>query len=247
MLVKGSVSMYFEKLNNHQKQFLHSLGISSDKDMPSEFFEKIKSLNTDLSKEEQFCVSDYNKVYCYYTKLDMERLVGTDHDKYVNKSWIEAFSLLSRGEEISELYLNNPRYYENVDTKKVDMGLVEKDGNFYIFSKNGGGNNRLITLKLLAIMQKYRGEKLIAPLVRCRKVPSLETCQNIFYCEYPNGDYNTSGLEVKKSDLTSYDEFYDIVDGPIFTDNVVFQKIYGHDILNVVFKNTEYDNLTPRR
>lgn len=52
MLVTRSVSMYFEKLNNHQKQFLQSLGISSDKDMPSEFFEKIKSLNTDLSKEE---------------------------------------------------------------------------------------------------------------------------------------------------------------------------------------------------
>lgn len=57
--------MYFEKLNNHQKQFLQSLGISSDKDMLSEFFGKIKSLNTDLSKEEQFCVSDYNKIYCY--------------------------------------------------------------------------------------------------------------------------------------------------------------------------------------
>ena len=239
--------MYFEKLNNHQKQFLQSLGINSDKDMPPEFFKKIKSLNIDLTREEQFCVSDYNKVYCYYAKLDMERLIGTDHDKYINKSWIEAFCLLSRGDEIAELYLNNPNYYENSDTKKVDMGLVERDGNFYISGRAGGGNNRLITLKLLSIMQKYRGEKLIAPLVRCRRVPSLKTCQNIFYCEYPNGDFNTSGLEVKKADLTSPDEFYDVINGPIFTNNVVFQNIYGHDILNVAFKNTEFDNSTVRR
>lgn len=163
----------------------------------------------------------------------MTKLVGTDHDKYVNKTWIEAFSLLSRGNDIAELFLKNPSYYDNNDIKKADMGLIEKNGLFYISSKAGGGNNRLITLKLISIMQQYHDEKLIAPLVRCRRVPSFETCQNIFYCEYPDGDFNVSGLEIKKSNPRSAEEFYDIIDGPIFTDNVIFHNIFGPDILKV--------------
>ncbi len=225
--------MYFEKLSNYQKQLLISFGVKSDDDMPSEFFEEIRSVAVDLSKEEQYCVSDYYKSYCYFAKLDMTKLVGTDHDKYVNKSWIEAFSLLSRGNDIAELFLKNPSYYDNTDIKKADMGLIEKDGLFYISSKIGGGNNRLITLKLISIIQQYRSEKPISPLVRCRRVPSFETCQNIFYCEYPDGDFNISGLEIKKSSSDSEEEFYDVIDGPIFTDNVIFRDVFGHDILNV--------------
>lgn len=102
--------MYFEKLSNYQKQLLISFGVKSDDDMPSEFFEEIRLVAVDLSKEEQCCVSDYYKSYCYFAKLDMTKLVGTDHDKYVNKSWIEAFSLLSRGNDIAELFLKNPSY-----------------------------------------------------------------------------------------------------------------------------------------
>ena len=82
---------YFNNLSNSQKQLLINMGIYNDKDMPVEFFEKIRSLNDDLNEAELYCVSDYYKPYCYDSFLNLDKLIGTDHDKYKNKSWIKAF------------------------------------------------------------------------------------------------------------------------------------------------------------
>lgn len=226
---------YFNNLSNSQKQLLINMGIYNDKDMPVEFFEKIKSLNDDLNEAELYCVSDYYKPYCYDSFLNLDKLIGTDHDKYANKSWIEAFSILSRGEEIASLYLQNPTYYDNKDVSKIDMGVVEKNGFYYIFSRNGGGNNRLITLKIISIIQKHRGISLSAPLVRFRRVPTIETCENIFFCEFPDGSFKESGYKIRKSNPDSFQENYDIVYGPLFKDNVVYTNISGNNILKTVF------------
>ena len=228
---------YFDRLKKSQQDFLKKIGIYRDEDMPPEFFDTIKSLRQNLTEEEIYCVSDYYKSYCYNGNLDMTKLIGTDHDKYIGKSWIEAFCTLSRGEEIADLYLKNPDYYKNDDSKQIDMGVIEKDGYYYISSKNGGGNNRLITLKLLSIMQNKNGSSTVAPLVRFRKVPSLDTCKNIFFCEFPNGDFTVSGYEIKKTNFNSPEEYYDIIDGPVFTDNVIYTNVYGHEILETVLKD----------
>ena len=225
---------YFDKLSNLQKQFLKSLGINGDEDMPQGFFEIIKPLA--ITQEEMYCVSDYNKVYCYNGHLDMTKLVGTNHEKYVGKSWIEAFSILSRGDEIIEAYFKNPEYYSINDSDLIDIGVVEKNGYYYIFSKNGGGNNRLITMKLLSIVQLTKGLKLVSPAVRIRQVPSMDTCQNIFYCEFPTGNYITSGYTVKKSNLEDAEEIYDVMLGPISNNSIFLSGINGKDILKSVAK-----------
>lgn len=226
---------YFNNLSNSQKQLLINMGIYNDKDMPVEFFEKIRSLNDDLNEAELYCVSDYYKPYCYDSFLNLDKLIGTDHDKYKNKSWIEAFSILSRGEEIASLYLQNPTYYDNKDFSKIDMGVVEKNGSYYIFNRNGGGNNRLITLKIISIIQKNRGINILTPLVRFRRVPSIETCENIFFCEFPDGSLKESGYKVRKSNPNNFEENYDIIYGPLFKDNVVYTNISGNNILKTVF------------
>ena len=82
---------YFNKLSNSQKQLLINMGIYNDKDMPVEFFEKIRSLNDDLNEAELYCVSDYYKPYCYDSFLNLDKLIGTDHDKYKNKVGLKHF------------------------------------------------------------------------------------------------------------------------------------------------------------
>ena len=238
---------YFSVLSNSQKKLLMEMGIYCDADMPEEFFEKIKSLQQDLTEAEIYSISDYYKPYCYDGKLDMSRLVGTDHDKYANKSWIEAFSVLSRGEQIAALYLQNPDYYKNESIENIDMGLIEKDGFYYISSKNGGGNNRLITLKLLSILQNKKGMDTVSPLVRIRKVPTIETCNNIFYCEFPDGSFTESGYKVRKTNPTTSEEYYDIIYGPIFKNNVIYENVYGHEILKTVFQNEQNNDVNTKK
>lgn len=233
---------YFEHLGKKQQELLRTVGIFSDDDMPSQFFDKIKSLTQDLSEAEIYCVSDYYKPYCYEEKLDMTKLIGTDHDKYIGKSWIEAFSILSRGEEIADLYLKNPNYYKDENPDNIDMGLIEKDGNYYISSRCGGGNNRLITLKLLSIMSKINGQERITPFVRCRRVPTENTCENIFYCEFPNGNLTESGYTVRKTRPDNSEEYYDILYGPMFSNQVIFTNVFGPEILETVFQKRNDSN-----
>lgn len=238
---------YFDGLKESQQEFLMRIGIYSDVDMPPEFFDTIKSIQQELTEEERYCVSDYYKPYCYHGNLDMTKLIGTDHEKYIGKSWIEAFCILSRGEQIADSYLKNPDYYKNENPQNIDMGVIEKDGYYYISSKNGGGNNRLITIKLLSIVQNRNGSSIISPLVRFRKVPTLDTCKNIFFCEFPNGDLVESGYEIRKTDMNSPEEYYDIIDGPVFTDNVIFENVYGHDILKTISQKGTNRSHTPKK
>ena len=86
-------------------------------------------------------------------------------------------------------------------------------------------------------MQNKNGNRITAPLVRFRKVPSLDTCKNIFFCEFPNGGFSVSGYEIKKTNFNSPEEYYDIIDGPVFTDNVIYTNVYGHEILETVLKD----------
>ena len=101
--------------------------------------------------------------------------VGTDHDRYAGKTWLEAYVELDRGEENIEELLNNSKYYFE-DLKKRDMlshssdlGFIKKGNDYYIFSYAGGGNNRMIIMKIVYLA-----------LCNHKKENEIETLDNIF-------------------------------------------------------------------
>lgn len=154
-----------EKLSPNRKKFLQSLGITNDTEIPSSFFEKIRSYKEDTTPAEQFYCSDYTISGYFKIPFCMSQVVGTDHERYIGKSWLEAFMDLDRGEENLEMYFQNPDYYK-IDLKSskpnTNIGLVKKDNKFYIYSKAGGGNNRMMIMKIkyLAMAEKLNPEEL---------------------------------------------------------------------------------------
>lgn len=224
--------MIYEKLSPIKKKYMNVLGIYGDEDFPVEFFEKIKSTKDEITESEKFCIDDYNTCYCHNETIDFSRLVGTDHDKYAGKSWIEAFMILDRGDKNIEQFFQNPDYYRNNSKEQIDMGVVEKDGKYYIYSKCGGGNNRLIIMKLFYIVQRKNNKPFFSPLVRVRTVPTKSTADNIFYSMYPNGGFESSGLEIIKKDNTIKDEIYDIQDG--FRGPIILENVAGSEIIKKI-------------
>lgn len=129
------------------------MGIKTDDDIPSSFHEKIKVLDECITDSEKFYCSDYTLSGSFRIPFCVKNIIGTNHARYAGKSWLEAFLDLDRGDEIIELYFENPEYYTN-DLKKYETGstiggVVIKDNKGYIFSAAGGGNNRMITMKIL--------------------------------------------------------------------------------------------------
>lgn len=221
--------MIYEKLSPTKKKFLNLLGIYSDDDFPKEFYDVIKSTRDEITESEIFCVDDYRKCCCNNEYLDFSRLVGTDHDRYAGKSWIEAFSDLARGDENIELFFHNPKYYLNKSEDDIDMGVIEKDKEYFIYSRCGGGNNRLIMMKIFYLAQSRNSAPHFSPLVRVRTVPTKSTADNIFFCIFPNGGFPDSGLEVIKRDKSSKEERYDVREG--FSGPIILENVSGSEIL----------------
>lgn len=161
---------YFEKLTPNKKKFLESLGIYSDNDMPKSFFEPIKSCGDNMTASEYFYCGNPDVSGNYYLPFCIKDLIGTNHDAYVNKSWIEAFCKLDRGEENLEQYFKNPDYYDKgLKTSNQELnhtsniGVINKDEKYYVYSNAGGGNNRMIIMKIkyLALAEGKSEEELI--------------------------------------------------------------------------------------
>ena len=224
-----------DSLSPMKKKFFESIGIYSDRDIPPTFFEKIKSLNEDFSESEKFCISDYN--VCYYSQMpfNIRDLVGTDHDRYAGKSWLEAFLDLARGDENIELYFENPDYYSELQGRS-DLGLARKDGKFYILGVAGGGNNRLILMKIkyLALASRIKENENIDEMMNfyanVRQVPSKKTADSIFYLVFPDGSFCESGYYVINKSNNPNLELYDIVTGYPVDTNVVVSNIKGSEI-----------------
>jgi hypothetical protein len=143
-------------LSPSKKRFFESLGIIKDTDIPRSFFDKINSYKTDMTDSEKFYCEDYTISGSFLQTFCMKDIVGTDHDVYASKSWLQAFIELNRGDKTIDEYFLNPKYYDG-DLKKgntddvnhsSNIGLVEKNGQYYIHSSAGGGNNRMILMKL---------------------------------------------------------------------------------------------------
>ena len=232
----------FERLSELQKKYLYSLGIYSDADFPKTFFEKIASMDDDFSESEKFSISDINTCYNNVVPFCMKDLIGTNHSRYINKTWIEAFLDLDRADENIQLYFENPSYYENLK-ENSDLGLVKKDDKYYIFDKAGGGNNRLILMKIkyLALASKFENvDQMMSFYAKVRFAPSRQTADNIFYLVFPNGGYSTSGYNVlNKSDNPEL-EIYDIVKGPLFNFQIIATDVMGSDIKDIVEQQTNF-------
>ena len=143
-------------MNDIRKDFLESIHINTN-NYPATFYERIQ--NIPLSNiETEYCVVPN---YCDGKKEEfhIRDLVGTNHQRYAGKTWIEAYLDLDRGANIIELYNKNPNYYKEIrDPNKTDLGLIKVDGKYYIFDKAGGGNNRLITMKIMYLSEIASGK-----------------------------------------------------------------------------------------
>lgn len=226
-----------DNLSPIKKKFFESIGIYSDSDIPAAFFERIKSLNDDLSESEKFCIGDYNICYSAQMPFCIRNLVGTDHDRYAGKNWLEAFLDLDRGDKNLQLYFQNPNYYSGLQ-EKSDLGLIKKDGKFYILGRAGGGNNRLIIMKIkyLALANKSTNldelDKIMSFYANVRQVPSKGTADSIFYLVFPDGGFRESGYYAINKSNNPDIELYDITSGYPLDTKVIARDIHGSDIRN---------------
>ncbi len=227
-----------ENLTPLKRKFFENIGIFNDSDIPETFFETIKSLRDNLIESEQFCISDYNISFSSIHPFCIKDLIGTDHDRYAGKSWIEAFLDLDRGDKNLQLYFDNPSYYQLLQTGEChDLGLAKKDGKYYILGQAGGGNNRLIIMKLkyLALANKNSNDinKIDSEhtfYANVRHVPKKETANNIFYLTFPDGSYKTSGYYVVNRSSDENIELYDIVEGYPLNTKVIASNLTGEEI-----------------
>lgn len=149
-------------MNDIRKKFLESIHVSTE-NYPASFYEKIQNIPLSSIETEYCAVPNY----CDGKKEEfhIRDLIGTNHERYVGKTWIEAYLDLDRGNDIIQLYNQNPNYYKEIrEPDKTDLGLIKLDGKYYIFDKAGGWNNRLITMKIMYLSQmannKINSEKI---------------------------------------------------------------------------------------
>ncbi len=144
-------------MNDIRKKFLESIHVSTE-NYPASFYEKIQNIPLSSIETEYCAVPNY----CDGKKEEfhIRDLIGTNHERYVGKTWIEAYLDLDRGNDIIQLYNQNPNYYKEIrEPDKTDLGLIKLDGKYYIFDKAGGGNNRLITMKIM-YLSKMANDKI---------------------------------------------------------------------------------------
>lgn len=230
-----------ERLTPARKRFFEELGILDDNDIPESFFDIIQSYSDNFSESEKFCINDYNIAFCSKTFFSLRDVVGTNHDRYANKTWIEAFLDLDRGEEILELYFNNPKYYDELkEMNNCDIGLAFKDGKYYILGCAGGGNNRMIIMKIkyLAFASKRNCdlEKLNSQfsfIGNVRISPNEKIAKSIFYLMFPNGGFIPSDYQVVNKSQSMDNPLFDIVSGYPLNTQVVYKNMDSESLASL--------------
>ena len=228
-------------LGKYGKRFLNELGIEEDKDIPESFFEIIKTYSECFSEGEQFCLNDYHIAFVNQFKFSMDKVVGTNHNRYAGKTWLDAFMDLDRGEKLLDLYFKNPSYYDTLKERDgIDLGFALKNGEYYIFDKAGGGNNRMVLMKIKYLALKAKGDiddkKLDVEFSFCGNVrmsPPDAIAKKIFYFMFPDGSYRESGYQIlnKSNDITN-PLFQIVTDYPVST-NVIRDDVTYDDILHL--------------
>ena len=135
-------------MDNIKAKFLWDLGIRKD-NYPKTFLDTIQDINKMVTNVEIGYCGVSSRCGGQPGMFCIKDVVGTNHSRYAGQTWIDAFLDLDRGANIIKLYKDNPSYWEEIKSiGKSDIGLLEYGDKYYIFSKAGGGNNRLITIKL---------------------------------------------------------------------------------------------------
>ena len=233
-----------EKLTPNRKKFLEELGITKTEEIPNSFFEPIESYIDSFTKEERFCLSDQNISFCKQGLVSIKDIVGTNNKQYANKTWLEAFLELERGEELIEEYFNNSSYEENLKNReKVAIGLVYKNGKYFLYDRAGGGDNKLILMKLkyLALVAKENTalaslEEKFSFYANIRKAPEEEIARRIYYFIYPSGSFEESGYYVLNISSDSTQPLYRIVTNYPRRTNIVCDKVTEQDLLQITEK-----------
>jgi len=88
-------------MNDIRKKFLESIYVSTE-NYPASFYEKIQNIPLSSIETEYCAVPNY----CDGKKEEfhIRDLIGTNHERYVGKTWIEAYLDLDRGNDIIQLY-----------------------------------------------------------------------------------------------------------------------------------------------
>lgn len=129
-------------------RFLWDLGIRKD-NYPKTFLDTIQDIGEMVTNVELGYCAVASRCDGQPGMFCIKDVVGTDHSRYAGKTWIDAFLDLDRGANIINLYKDNPSYWEEIKSLgNSDIGLLKYGDKYYIFSKAGGGNNRLITMKM---------------------------------------------------------------------------------------------------
>ena len=133
---------------NIKKDFLKNLEISKD-NYPSAFFDKIEDISKILSSTEIGYCAVQNYCDGKAESFCIKDVVGTNHSRYAGKTWIDAFLDSDRGDEIIQLYYKNPDYWHEMKSlDNAEIGLIKYNGKYYVFDRAGGGNNRILTMKI---------------------------------------------------------------------------------------------------
>ena len=135
-------------MDNIKAKFLWDLGIRRD-NYPKTFLDTIQDINKIVTNVEIGYCGVSSRCDGYHGMFCIKDVVGTNHSRYAGQTWIDAFLDLDRGANIIKLYEDNPSYWEEIKSiGKSDIGLLKYGDKYYIFDKAGGGNNRLITMKM---------------------------------------------------------------------------------------------------
>ena len=152
-----------------QKKELQKYGVSLE-NIPGSLLEEFVSFGLTGIEQEYLrnIGSSYNDAgVMEYDDVCIKNIEGTIHPSYNNKTIIEAYSSLKRGNDAINKYHENPDYYQIIlkDKDRVlddEITLVKKNNKYYITQ----GNNRLI-IQLV----NYLAEK--------EKISSLEELEQL--------------------------------------------------------------------
>ena len=161
------MSNLLDSISDEKRKFLASIGIDEN-NMPESFFDVIVPCRDAFSRDEVGFLSNYHICGTAKERFCIRDVIGTQHDSYAGKTWIESFlsPKRERADKLIQQYFENPKYWE--DLKKIDqsglehetsIGLAKRDGKYYILSNAGGVNNRIIMMKNGAIVLDVAGDE----------------------------------------------------------------------------------------
>lgn len=252
-----------ENLSPNRKKLLSLLGINKDEDMPNSFFDIIVPFSQEITSAEKLYCSDYTISGNYKLPVCIKNVVGTDHDRYAGKTWFEAFIELDRGEENIEKLLDNSKYYfedlkqSDLLSHSSDLGFIKKGSDYYIFSYAGGGNNRMIIMKIVYLA-----------LCSQKKESEIEALDNIFSF-YGNVRVLPSNLilltEIENIIVNNWREnylihnisnnpdkrIYDLLKGPFLDRKIIAKSLTEEELTDKLISIRESlgetkDNKTPK-